>query len=100
MYECNRIERFKCLQINKKEDCKNLVEISKIVGPNECKYYLQAIWFYEGSYGIERQPIAPGDWIVFEFDNKGNLYPIKFLSNKRFHEEYSIIEEDKSCFNV
>ena len=45
MYECNRKERFKCLQINKKEDCKNLIEISKVVGPNECKWYSQAVWF-------------------------------------------------------
>lgn len=100
MYECNRKERFKCIQINKKEDYKDLIEISKVVEPKECKWYSQAVWFYKSEYGIDRTPIAPGDWLVFEFDNKGNLYPIKFLSNKRFHEEYSIIEEDESCFNV
>ena len=101
MYECNRKERFKCLQINKKEDCKNLIEISKVVGPNECKWYSQAVWFYKSEYGIDRTPITPGDWLVFQPDKKsGYLYLEEVISNEKFHRKYSIIEEDKSCFNV
>jgi hypothetical protein len=44
-----------------------------------------------------RKPIAPGDWIVEESDGE---IPFRILSDEEFHKEYSIIEEDKSCFNV
>ena len=101
MFECNRKERFKCLQINKKEDYKNLIDIKDVVKPQECRWYPPNTWFYKSEYGIDRTPITPGDWLIFIYDKRFNqLFLEEVISNEEFFRKYSIIEEDESCFNV
>ncbi len=101
MFECNRKERFKCIQINKKEDYKDLIDINEVLSPLRYSYKPNAKWVVKTPYEDRRfhwrKPIAPGDWIVEESDGE---IPFRILSDEEFHKEYSIIEEDKSCFNV
>lgn len=101
MYECNRKERFKCLQINKKEDYENLIDIEEVkILLNFYYTKPNAKWMIKSDNGnIYPFQIVPGDWIVFEYDHY-EMIPFKIFPNSYFHEEFSIIKEDESCFNV
>ncbi|MFA5049207.1 MAG: hypothetical protein WC516_09350 [Patescibacteria group bacterium] len=54
MFECNRKERFKCIQINKKEDYKDLIDINEVLSPLRYSYKPNAKWVVKTPYEDRR----------------------------------------------
>ena len=75
-----------CMQINKKEDYRYLIDIPPEYNDDYNKE-LKIKWLIKTPLAFYPVLIAEGDWLIFEYDPETG-FPIKVVSNTEFHTEY------------